>query len=652
MDSLFLRIRILPRWIIILIDMVFLFFSSLLAYLLRFNFDYSRLDNFAVNKGVLLFALLGIIASFFTKSYAGIVRYTGLQDAARIFLTLTISGVIMVVINQVNFYIYGANLMPVSVLIIAYFSSIIFLISYRLGVKELFHFFWNPERKRDHVVIFGSDKSAEITRQIVESDARGSRKVVAFFDDHRRKAGKVMNGVRIYSGKRDFYRLIHQADVKELIISDRTMSIDRKNALVDECLKADIKIRMVPPVEHWVNGELKLNQIKDIDIEALLERDSIKLENFNVKRELKGRKVLITGAAGSIGSEIVRQALYYNPSMVLMVDQSESGLYEIENEIILKKGTLKVHAVVADITRLERMEEIFSEYKPEIVFHSAAYKHVPMMEMNPAEAVSCNVFGTKVLADLAIKYEASKFIMVSTDKAVNPSSVMGASKRIAEIYVQSLNNYLTDKNPDHTKFITTRFGNVLGSNGSVIPLFKKQIERGGPVTVTHPEITRYFMTIPEACQLVLEAAAMGNGGEIFVFDMGKSIRITELAEKMIQLSGFELGRDIDIAYTGLRSGEKLYEELLSSSEDTLPTYHHKIMIAKTREEPYQEVKQKIETLINVSSDPDDLKLVGVMKYIVPEFISKSSKYEALDKNKFVGKAEKLDDENGALNKAT
>ena len=394
-----------------------------------------------------------------------------------------------------------------------------------------------------------------------------------------------------------------------------------------------MNFRFVEPLEHWVRGELSLNQIKDINIEELLERESIKLDNYNITQELKGSKVMVTGAAGSIGSEIVRQALYYNPEWIIMVDQAESDLFEIENELKLKRGTLRIYPIVADITNEERMECIFREFRPEIIFHAAAYKHVPMMEKNSSEAVICNIKGTKHLADLSVKYGAEKFVMISTDKAVNPSSVMGASKRIAEMYVQSLNNYIAAKNSDATKFITTRFGNVLGSNGSVIPVFKKQIEQGGPITVTHPEITRFFMTIPEACQLVLEAGAMGKGGEIFVFDMGKSIKIVDLARKMIRLSGLEVGRDIEIVFTGLRSGEKLYEEVFNINENTLPTYHHKILIAKTREDQYEVVKNNIELLINSAQDNDELKLVGIMKFIVPEFKSNSSKFELLDKKK-------------------
>jgi FlaA1/EpsC-like NDP-sugar epimerase len=637
MNNLTLKIRILPRWIIILIDLSFLFFTSLLAYLLRFNFDYSRLEDFQVNKGVFLFVLFGLVAELVTRCYAGIVRYTGLQDTGRVSLMVAIASGLMVVANMVNHYVYGTNIMPYSVLIIAFLGSVFFLISYRLGVKELFGFFWKTGVKPYNVAIYGSSKLSQITRQIIENDIKNNRKVVAFFDEHRHKVGKVMNGIRIYNGHRDLPKMIFGHGLQELIIVDRDLSIERKNELVDLCLRANVKVMMVPPVEHWINGQLRLNQIKDIDIEELLERDSIKLENYNIRTALKGKRVLVTGAAGSIGSEIVRQVLYYRPAQVIMLDQAESPLFEVDQEIMHKKGMLKVVPVIGDITNESRMEDVFKEFAPDVVYHSAAYKHVPIMEINPAEAVICNVKGTRILADLAVKYKTEKFVMISTDKAVNPSSVMGASKRIAEMYVQSLNNYLHENNPEHTRFITTRFGNVLGSNGSVIPLFKKQIEQGGPITVTHPEITRYFMTIPEACQLVLEAGAMGKGGEIFVFDMGKSMKIVDLAYKMIQLSGLEPEKDIEIVYTGLRDGEKLYEELLSNYENSMPTYHHKIMISKTREECYETARDKIENLINVAYDDDDLKLVGIMKYIVPEFRSMSSKYEALDKPVFSAK---------------
>ena len=633
MDKLLLKIKILPRWIIVLIDLNILFFSSLLAYLLRFNFDYSRLDSLDVNKGIIIFTFLGFVSSLATRSYAGIVRYTGLQDAGRILGTLLLGSILTFVISYINYVVYGKYLMPVSVIIIAFLNAVLFLISYRLFVKQLFSFFWKKEKKIEHILIYGTNKSAQIARQIIEENSGNKYKVIGYLDDNKKHVGKVVNGVKIFNARSDFDTIPGSKIVKELILSERNISIERKNELVDICLSKNIKVRMVPPVEHWVKGELSLNQIKDINIEELLERDSIKLDNFNITQELKGRRVMVTGAAGSIGSEIVRQALYYNPELIVLVDQAESDLFDIENELKLKKGTLKIYPFIGDITSEERMEGLFREYKPQIVFHAAAYKHVPMMEKNPSEAVHCNITGTKILADLSVKYLAEKFVMISTDKAVNPSNVMGASKRIAEMYVQSLNNYLQDKNPDSTKFITTRFGNVLGSNGSVIPVFKKQIDRGGPITVTHPEITRFFMTIPEACQLVLEAGAMGEGGEIFVFDMGKSIRIIDLAKKMVKLSGLEVGRDIEIVFTGLRSGEKLYEEILSSHENTLPTYHHKILIAKTREDSFETVKKNIQLLVNSVQDNDELKLVGIMKYIVPEFKSNSSKFEQLDKKK-------------------
>lgn len=630
-----MKIRVLPRWIIILIDLIILFFSSLLAFLLRFNFDYSKLDGFEVNKGILIFTFFSFVSSLITRSYAGIVRYTGIQDSIRILGTVLMGSVLTIIANYVFFELNGKHLLPISVIIIAFLSSVLFLFSYRLFVKQTFAYFLKKEKKIDQILVFGTDKSAQMARQIIEEHTGYRNKVIGYLDDNKLHFGKVLNGVKIFDARKDLDFILNSKNIKELIISERNISIERKNELVDSCLSKNVKVRIVPPVEHWVRGELSLNQIKDINIEELLERESIKLDNYNITQELKGRKVMVTGAAGSIGSEIVRQALYYNPELIILVDQAESDLFEVENELKLKKGTLKIYPIIADITNEDRMECIFREFLPEIIFHAAAYKHVPMMEKNSSEAVLCNIKGTKQMADLSVKYGAEKFVMISTDKAVNPSSVMGASKRIAEMYVQSLNNYISKKNPDATKFVTTRFGNVLGSNGSVIPVFKKQIEQGGPITVTHPEITRFFMTIPEACQLVLEAGAMGKGGEIFVFDMGESIKVIDLAKKMVRLSGLEVGRDIEIIFTGLRSGEKLYEEVLDINENTLPTYHHKILIAKTREEKYDDVKNSVELLINSAQDNDELKLVGIMKYIVPEFKSNSSKFESLDKKKTI-----------------
>jgi FlaA1/EpsC-like NDP-sugar epimerase len=379
-----------------------------------------------------------------------------------------------------------------------------------------------------------------------------------------------------------------------------------------------------------VKGELSLNQIKEINIDDLLEREAIRLDDLNLQKQLFGKRICITGAAGSIGSELVRQVMQYKPEAVIMIDQNESGLFEIDREVKSVENVTAVIPYIADITNKDRIHSIFAENRPSIVFHAAAYKHVPMMERNSSEAIVCNILGTKILADIAVAFNVEKFVMISTDKAVNPTSVMGCSKRIAEIYVQSLNNHLEKMPNKHTAFVTTRFGNVLGSNGSVIPVFKKQIEQGGPLTVTHPEITRYFMTIPEACRLVLEAGAMGKGGEIFIFDMGKSVKIYDLAKKMIQLSGLVPGRDIDIVFTGLREGEKLYEELLNQKENTLRTHHQKIMIAKVQEYAYLEIDKYVELFNDLVNDRNELKMVALMKELVPEFRSNYSRYEVLD----------------------
>jgi FlaA1/EpsC-like NDP-sugar epimerase len=394
-------------------------------------------------------------------------------------------------------------------------------------------------------------------------------------------------------------------------------------------LKNNVKVRAVPSVEKWVGGELSINQIKEVNIEELLGRESIHLNNKGIEHDLKGKRICITGAAGSIGSELVRQVALNNPERIILIDQAESPLYEIEREI-RGKSSVKIISFLADITNKQRIRTIFDDNKPEIVYHAAAYKHVPLMEGNPSEAIHCNVLGTKILADLAVEYKVKKFVMISTDKAVNPTNVMGCSKRIAEVYVQALNNKLHKQNIHSTAFVTTRFGNVLGSNGSVIPLFKKQIELGGPVTVTHPQVTRFFMTIPEACQLVLEAGTMGKGGEIFIFDMGMPIKIVDLAAKMISLSGLQLGKDIEIVFTGLREGEKLYEELLNNSEDTIATHHDKILIGKVEAYDYDEINRYIELFFDLVNDRNELKMVALMKELIPEFRSNYSRYEILD----------------------
>ncbi|MDN5203167.1 nucleoside-diphosphate sugar epimerase/dehydratase [Fulvivirgaceae bacterium BMA10] len=629
MKRLIKGLKILPRWIIMLIDLMIIFGAVLLGYALRFNFIVRDILNNDLDSGILLTLGASIIAIFITQSYAGIIRFTSLQDGLRIVYMCTIGTLIVLVVNLMAMNA-GLSLIPRSVIIISYFNSIMFLFSYRLLVKYVFSYFTNAIKHYSNVVIFGAGEFGIITKQVINQDTNSNLKVVAFLDDDPRKIGKVINGARVFKASTDLPYLIRKYYIDELIITISDISLSRKNDIVDFCLKHNIKVRLVPQADSWVKGELSLNQIKDIKIEELLGRESVKLNNPEIEKDIKGKCVMITGAGGSIGSEMVRQVLGYNPETLLLVDQGETPLYEIDHELKDLKHKVQVIPIIADVASKNRIERIFSKYRPEIVFHAAAYKHVPMMENNPVEAVICNVLGTKTLADLSVKYKVKKFVMISTDKAVNPTNVMGASKRVAEIYVQSLNHSLRKSGKNNIAFVTTRFGNVLGSNGSVIPLFKNQIAKGGPVTVTHPKMTRYFMTIPEACQLSLEAGIMGNGCEIFIIDMGKSVKIVDLAKKMIQLSGFRVGEDIKIEYTGLRPGEKLYEELLNNKENTIPTHHPKIMIAKIREQAFEEVKLQIAKIIDATQKDDEFELVSLIKNLVPEYKSNSSRFEKLD----------------------
>jgi FlaA1/EpsC-like NDP-sugar epimerase len=522
------------------------------------------------------------------------------------------------------------NIIPYSVILISLLSSFLLLFNYRLLVKYIFSIYRNSVVNQSRVMIFGAGQTGIITRHVLESTPR--MKVIGYLEDAYDKTGKVIDGVPIFDAKAsELSQLLDEYSVDELIFTPKDISLERKNEVVDACMKNQVKVRTVPPVEKWVRGELSFNQIKEVNIEELLGRESIKIKNGSIDADLRGKKILITGAAGSIGSEIFRQVANANPSAIILIDQAESALYELERESISIETSARLYWYLADVNNKERMRSIFEIHKPNIVYHAAAYKHVPMMESNPSEAITCNILGTKNLADLAVQFSVTKFVMISTDKAVNPTNVMGCSKRIAEIYVQSLNDYLDIKGKGHTAFVTTRFGNVLGSNGSVIPLFKKQIQEGGPITVTHPEITRYFMTIAEACQLVLEAGTMGNGGEIFIFDMGKSVKILDLAHKMIWLSGLQPGRDIDIVFTGLREGEKLYEELLNNHENTMPTHHQKIMIAKVQQYSYEEINRYVELFEDLVYDKNELKSVALMKELVPEYKSNYSRYEVLDK---------------------
>ncbi|MBO7433668.1 MAG: polysaccharide biosynthesis protein [Salinivirgaceae bacterium] len=614
-----------PRWIVLAIDIFISTASIIIAYLLRFNFDIPENEKVGeLTQIVQLVVAVRIIGFLVFKTYAGIIRYTGLNDARRIVITTASGSILISLINIVCYYsgLTQAFIVPMSIVIIEFMTTLFFMITLRWLVKSVF-FEFRTTIKTNNVIVYGTDRNAQSAKLALEEDRGSNYKVVAFVDDIDKKSKKTIDNLPILPIN-DIASLIEELDAKNLLLAKPFPTIEKKQEIIELGLNKGLVILNVPKVEKWINGELSSKQIKNIKIEDLLERNPIQLDFNRIQSQVKGLTMMVTGAAGSIGSEIVRQLIRFEPKNIVLFDQAETPMYDIEMEL-RDQSASNITIVIGDITDDQRVDEVFKKYKPNIVYHAAAYKHVPMMENNPVEAVRNNVLGTRLIADTAIKYGVSRFVMVSTDKAVNPTNVMGASKRIAEIYTQSLNG------KSETLFITTRFGNVLGSNGSVIPRFKKQIESGGPVTVTHPQITRYFMTIPEACQLVLEAGASGKGGEIFIFDMGESVKIVDLAKKMIKLSGLQLGKDIQISFTGLRPGEKLYEELLANKENTIPTPHPQIMVAKVREYNHDEANTKIDGFIELIKNQDNMGVVRLMKEIVPEFISQNSIYEQLDK---------------------
>ena len=613
-----------PRWIIFFLDIGICLFSLSLAYLLRFNFSIPEVEYeyFIFSYPALL--LVRIVTFFIAKIYKGIIRYTSTRDAQRILLTVTTGSIILAIINLIRYYGFDQKfVIPFSVIIIDYLATTFMLICMRIAVKVFYLELKNPTKEKSNVIIFGAGEAGVISKRTIDRD-RGSRyKVLTFVDDDTKKAGNNIEGIKVnHTSKLD--QLLRDNNIHHVIISIQNLNPKRKAEVAEICLANNVYVLDVPPASSWINGELSFKQIRKVNIVDLLGRDPIKLDEKNIRQQLDGKVVLITGAAGSIGSELTRQIARFSPKQIILVDQAESPLYELELEISAITSNKLCEVVVGDIRNHDRMENVFKTFGPEVVYHAAAYKHVPIMEHNPSEAVRTNILGTKIIADLAIEFGVKDFILVSTDKAVNPTNVMGASKRVAEIYTQSINN-TTD-----TKFITTRFGNVLGSNGSVIPLFTKQIEKGGPITVTDKEVTRFFMTIPEACQLVLEAGSMGNGGEIYIFDMGDSVKIYDLAKNMIKLSGLKLGKDIQITFTGLRPGEKLYEELLADNENTIETHHPQIMIIKVREYSFDSVSNNIDELIALYQKQENEIIVGKMKEIVPEFISKNSEFSKLD----------------------
>ena len=624
----YLSSKVLPIWTILLIDVFIIVSSCMLSYALRYDFRSIFLDSSTIDKTILWTVIVNLVFFRVFLTYSNVLRFSSFVDIMRIFVSLTVSyGTLMVTSVLLDTY-FNVKIAPVSVLFMAYVINFALMACSRIVVKMFFEIINFDRSQTVNVFIYGAKEVGVNIAKSLRVNLRNHYRLRGFIADEPELIDKIMMGVKVYPNDDTLIERLEDRDVNTIIISPAKMDQLKKTDIADRLLAHNIKLLTAPPLSEWGGQPLNRTQLKEIQIEDLLQREPIEVDIHKIASHLEGKRVMITGAAGSIGSEIMRQVASFNPYKLILVDQAETPLHDIRLELQDRWRDIDAETIVADISNPTRIEAIFREYKPQYIFHAAAYKHVPMMEDNVSESIQVNVAGTRILADFAVKYGAEKFVMISTDKAVNPTNVMGCSKRICEIYVQSLAKKLQEKGEGTVQFITTRFGNVLGSNGSVIPRFRDQIQRGGPVTVTHPEIIRYFMTIPEACRLVLEAGSMGNGGEIYIFDMGKPVKIVDLAKRMISLSG---RTDVKIEFTGLRHGEKLYEELLNVKELTKPTYHDKIMIATVREYDYDEVKERIQNLIEMSYTYDQMKIVAAMKDIVPEFVSKNSCFEALDK---------------------
>ena len=618
--------RILPSWTILLFDACVIVFSMILAYAIRFTVDDALEMGSEIRISTAVVLVLNLIFFRVFRTYSNILRYSSFVDVMHIFVALTLAYFSSVAVSWLWPLAFKSNIAPTSVLMISYVISFAIMVIFRMAIKTLNDYFNQTETSYYRTYIYGTKAGVDIAKSL-RTETENKFHIMGFVADSPDMIGKVLMGVNVYANDDTLMDNIRRDRVDAFVVSPLKADALKESDIADRLLKEKVQIFLAPDVSNDWDGSAQRRGIKEVQIEDLLGRDPIKINMKEIAAHLEGKRVLITGAAGSIGSEIMRQVAMFNPYQMILIDEAETPLHDIRLELKNKWQEIEAPTLVANITNKARMESIFAEYQPEYVFHAAAYKHVPMMEDNVSESIQNNVLGTKILADLAVKYKVSRFVMISTDKAVNPSNVMGCSKRICEIYVQALARKIQKDGSAPTQFITTRFGNVLGSNGSVIPLFRKQIAAGGPVTVTHPEIIRYFMTIPEACQLVLEAGSMGKSGEIYIFDMGKPVKIVDLAQRMIRLSG---RTDVKIEFTGLRHGEKLYEELLATRENTKPTSHDKIMIASVREYDYDDVNDDIEHLIDSSYDFDSMRTVAKMKDLVPEFKSLNSKYSVLD----------------------
>jgi len=622
----------LPRWVILVIDIIAIAVSCALTFYLfkGIGLDYFKKSDHFYKIGVYFF--VNIFFFWWFKTYSGIIRHSSFIDAIKILFSQISTLAILVCLDVIYALYTRESLFVTTALLINVIFSFCLLFLYRVIVKQFFENYFKVMQggKLVNALIYGADANAISVTNALMAEVPSRFKLLGFIDKYSLNESKRILDLPIINQKKKISVIMRSMDAEALIIADKALSKEEQLAIVDDCLEFNLKVYTVPLITDWENQKEISKKIKSFEIEDLLDRKPIVLDNKLISKQLKHKVVLITGAAGSIGSEIVRQIIPFHPDYLIILDQAETPLHDLTLEIQKLNTKTKIVSIIADIRDKSSLERIFKEFKPDLIYHAAAYKHVPLMEENPSQAIFVNVLGTKNLADLSVQYGVEKFVMVSTDKAVNPSNVMGASKRIAEKYVQSLYFDELKNNPDTTKFITTRFGNVLGSNGSVVPLFSKQIAEGGPVTITHEEIIRYFMTIPEACQLVLEAGAMGNGGEIYIFDMGKPVRIYDLANKMIRLAGYVPDKDIKIKVVGLRPGEKLYEELLNDNSKTLPTHHEKIMIAQETIDSFVEVNHSVNDIVDASNQYDSNAIVSKMKLLVPEFKSMNSAFENLD----------------------
>jgi len=629
----FLDKIILPGWIVLFSDLALISFAFMFTYLLRYNLVSSAVDIPRMMVQLIASIPFFLLASWYFKPYRGILRYSSIRDAAAVIRVNIFGSAGMLLVSIAGRLLYPALVIPYSVIISQFFISIVVLVGIRFTVAFVYRNLVKRPVPETKMMIFGAGSLGILVKNIIENDNKLRYSLIGFIDDNPGLSRKMVNGLMVYSPEEAFTTVIPRQNVTEIVIgiSQAKLKKERKSEFVDLCIEHNVRIKDIPDASDWLNGRFFASQLHDVKIEDLLGRDPIMLDDANVRQGIHGEKIMVTGAAGSIGSEIVRQLVALYPQSICMVDQAESALYDLANEITSKNRDVQLITQVADVTDGYRMRRLLESHVPGIIFHASAYKHVPMMEEQPYEALHNNVIGTKILADLAVETGVKKFVMISTDKAVNPTNVMGASKRICEMYIQAL----SAKEGNRTRFITTRFGNVLGSSGSVIPLFRRQISMGGPVTVTDKRIIRYFMTIPEACRLVLEAGFMGKGGEIYLFDMGKPVKIYDLAEKMIRLSGLVPHKDIQIVETGLRPGEKLYEELLANREENIPTHHEKILIGKTKPANHELTILKINDLVAHLTVETDEQLVARMKEIVPEYRSFHSRFEKLDKDTFL-----------------